>query len=190
MFLHGNKNLPQEKIRKRREQTLGWGGAPEGIGPEIPAPLWSQEAVETTVETSVTHQTSKNVGQADTQSRTSSGHAPHVTWRKKGRRTSAPGICPSQAGAPTSTPLGVFPVAKEWRPLSAHQQSPGRQPRGVLLGCEKCFSKKVTESADDPIIPQSGCVSKRIENRVSKRYLHTRVLKAQKPEAIQTSISG
>jgi len=89
------------------------------------------------------------------------------------------------------TALDVFPAAKDWRPLSARQQSPGRQPRGVLLGSEKKFLKKShIESVDDPIIPQSGCVSKRIENRVSKRYLHTCVYKAQKPEAIQTSISG
>ena len=45
---------------------------------------------------SVTHQMA-------TQSRTSSGHPPRVT-REKDRRTSAPGVCPSQASAPTSQP--------------------------------------------------------------------------------------
>ena len=130
----------------------------------------------------VTHQTA-------TQSRTGSGLPPRAT-REKDRRTSAPGL--SLPGQHTNvTALDVFTAAKDWRPLSARQQSPGRQPRGVLLGSEKKFLKKShIESADDPIIPQSGCVSKRIENRISKRYVHTRVYKAQKPEATQTSTNG
>lgn len=134
VLVHVNKNLPREKDAKdMRMRSLGCGGAPRRQAPRCP-PLRSEEAVKTTVghrHPSDGHPVSQQLG------------APASCDSGKGQtHFSSRGLFLPGQGTNVHTPRCVSRCERLETVVCPRQQSPRRQPRGVLLDCEKVSQKK------------------------------------------------